>query len=84
MLVIQDIKGKLHPADGNEKRQPKHFHDPDKKKREKDELRRTRIELVPNAWKAFMLTTTPAPQLTVDVCFGKSADNVQNKYDSQP
>ena len=24
-------------------------------------MRRTRIELVPNAWKAFMLTTTPAP-----------------------
>ena len=25
------------------------------------DVRRTRIELVPNAWKAFMLTTTPAP-----------------------
>ncbi len=40
---------------------PKQAKKPRSDKRRKKQLRRTRIELVPNAWKAFMLTTTPAP-----------------------
>ena len=37
-------------------------------------MRRTRIELVPNAWKAFMLTTTPTPLLDLgdtSCCIGQ-------------
>ena len=55
-------------------------------------MRRTRIELVPNAWKAFMLTTTPTPQLDLGsriyanhytnaaVGFGKSRHAEQTRF----